>query len=85
MLHGEAGAGQQASQRLVRREVAVHPRGSQPAQLVGLVDELRAGLAGQGVQCCDQVAGRYVDRPRRRRLRRGDGRCRASKDQQRTA
>ena len=84
-MDGETAAGEQAIQRLARRQRSVHARRAQPVQLVGLVDELRTGLPGQVVQRGDHVAGRNINLADRVGLAHGHGRDRTGHHEQHAA
>src|SRR6185312_11460096 len=81
-MDGETAAGKQVLQRIVGGQRAADPLGAQTTQLVRLVDELRAGLPRQAVECGHKVAGRNADLPYRVGLCMGGQRKRAGESEQ---
>src|SRR6185437_7640716 len=57
----DAGPLQQTLERLFRREGPAHRLAFQATDIVGLIDQLDAGLADIGIERVFQIFGRYID------------------------
>ena len=69
VMDGVTAAIEQSLQGLVGRQRAADPARAQAAQLIRLIDELRAGLPGQAVERRDEIPGGNADGPNRVGLR----------------